>query len=68
MASTELVPLTEEEIKSLIAKSKAAKEYAHAPYSNFQVGAALLTKDGRIFTGKTFFFGCSMSCENVILS
>lgn len=53
MASTELVPLTEEEIKSLIAKSKAAKEYAHAPYSNFQVGAALLTKDGRIFTGKT---------------
>lgn len=60
MASTELAPLTEDEIKSLITKSKAAKEYAHAPYSNFQVGAALLTKDGRIFTGKIFSVDCSI--------
>ena len=50
--ASELAPLTEEEIKSLITKSKAAKEFAHAPYSKFQVGAALLSKDGRIFTGK----------------
>jgi cytidine deaminase len=54
MASSELAPLTKDEMKSLIAKSKAAKEYAHAPYSNFQVGAALLAKDGRIFTGKMY--------------
>ena len=54
MASSELAALTEDEIKSLIAKSKAAKEHAHAPYSNFQVGAALLAKDGRIFTGKIY--------------
>ena len=54
MASSELAALTEDEIKALIAKSKAAKEHAHAPYSNFQVGAALLAKDGRIFTGKIY--------------
>ena len=53
MASTELTALTDEEIKSLVAKSKAAKEYAHAPYSKFQVGAAILASDGRTFTGKS---------------
>lgn len=33
---------------------KIAKEqlkYAYAPYSNFKVGAALLTKSGKIYTG-----------------
>ena len=52
MASEELAPLTEDEIRSLIDKSKEAKEYAYAPYSRFPVGAALLAKDGRTFTGK----------------
>lgn len=37
--------------KELIAKAKQAMTYAYAPYSHFQVGAALLAKDGRVFTG-----------------
>ncbi|MBE6033015.1 MAG: cytidine deaminase [Clostridiales bacterium] len=37
--------------KELYDQAAAAKENAYAPYSNFQVGAALLAKDGRIFTG-----------------
>ncbi|MDQ6870645.1 MAG: cytidine deaminase [Gemmatimonadota bacterium] len=28
-----------------------ALDNAHAPYSNFKVGAALLTRDGRLITG-----------------
>ena len=28
-----------------------ARTFAYAPYSHFQVGAALLTKEGQIFTG-----------------
>ena len=28
-----------------------AKAASYSPYSNFQVGAALLTKDGKIYTG-----------------
>ena len=35
----------------LLEQSKVARENAYAPYSKFQVGAALLAKDGRVFTG-----------------
>lgn len=43
--------LGEEKIRELIDATLKVKSRAHAPYSNFKVGAALLTKDGRIFTG-----------------
>lgn len=35
----------------LLAAAFEVRRHAHAPYSNFAVGAALLTKSGRIFTG-----------------
>ena len=35
----------------LTAAATAARQNAVAPYSKFQVGAALLTDDGRVFTG-----------------
>ena len=35
----------------LIEKAKQAMEYAYAPYSGFQVGAALLCADGTVYTG-----------------
>lgn len=38
-------------IQQLIEAAKAARENAYVPYSNFKVGAALLTKDGEIFAG-----------------
>lgn len=37
--------------KELIIKAKQAAENAYAPYSGFTVGAALLTKDGKVYTG-----------------
>lgn len=45
------ITLTELESK-LIQRSKEAKSSAHAPYSKFRVGAALLSKSGTIFSGK----------------
>ena len=36
---------------ALLAEALAARAKAHAPYSRFQVGAALLTKGGRMFHG-----------------
>jgi cytidine deaminase len=35
----------------LILKAIEARESAYVPYSNFKVGAAVLTDDGSIFTG-----------------
>ena len=35
---------------SLLDAAEKAKEFAYAPYSNFRVGAALLAKNGQIFT------------------
>ena len=35
----------------LLALARSTREQAYAPYSNFPVGAALLTRDGRRFSG-----------------
>ncbi|KAM9445715.1 cytidine deaminase a isoform 1-T3 [Clarias gariepinus] len=45
MADTNSTP------QDLIHKSHKAKEFAYSPYSKFRVGAALLTRDGTVFTG-----------------
>jgi cytidine deaminase len=37
--------------QELIDEAKAARLKAYTPYSNFKVGAALLTRDGNIFRG-----------------
>lgn len=37
--------------KQLITKALEAQQNAYVPYSNFKVGAALLTKSGKIYTG-----------------
>lgn len=38
-------------IEQLIQEAKAAREKAYTPYSKFKVGAALLTKDGKVYGG-----------------
>ena len=43
--------LTAEERKALIDIANEARRRAYAPYSKYQVGAALRTRSGRIFTG-----------------
>jgi len=37
--------------EELIQKAKEAMENAYAPYSQFHVGAALLTKSGKVYIG-----------------
>ncbi|ALC92023.1 cytidine deaminase [Bacillus sp. FJAT-18017] len=39
------------EEKELIQEAIKAREFAYIPYSKFGVGAALLSKDGRVFRG-----------------
>ncbi len=43
--------MNEETKKKLISLALEAKKKAYAPYSRFSVGAALLCRDGEIYTG-----------------
>ncbi|XP_032405491.1 cytidine deaminase b [Xiphophorus hellerii] len=43
--------LSQEEVNELIHQSHEAKKFSYSPYSKFRVGAALKTRDGRVFTG-----------------
>lgn len=57
--------------KDLIAAARAAARNAHAPYSRFGVGAALLLADGAIVTGTNFenaSYGLSLCAETVALA
>lgn len=46
-----LVTLSSEEKQLLIRSAIRAREKSYSPYSNYRVGAALMTKEGNIFTG-----------------
>ena len=53
---------------NLIEMALEARTKAHAPYSNFQVGAALESTDGRVFTGcnvENATYGLSLCAERV---
>ena len=55
----------------LIAAARAATANAHAPYSRFGVGAALLLDDGRVVTGNNFenaSYGLTLCAETVALA
>lgn len=56
--------------KHLIEMARKAKENAYSPYSKFKVGAALLTKNGKVYTGcniENSSFGLSICAERVAI-
>ncbi len=58
------------EPQELMQLAKKAMKHAHAPYSNFKVGAAVLSKSGKVFTGcnvENSAFGLTICAERVAM-
>lgn len=56
--------------EQLITAAWSVRDHAYAPYSKFHVGAAILTKSGRIFTGcnvENLSFGLTICAERVAI-
>lgn len=45
------VPMKKTTLEKLLTRAQAVRERAYAPYSNYAVGAAIVTPSGKIFTG-----------------
>jgi len=58
-------------IKNLVTSAKNARKYSQAKYSKFQVGAAVETETGKIFTGcnvESSSYGLTICAERVALT
>ncbi len=56
--------------QQLLERARQARELAYAPYSNFKVGAAVLTATGEIFTGANIenaSLGATICAERVTI-
>ena len=69
---SDIQPITNQEQDRLIETATAALHSAYAPYSQFKVGAAVLTTTGKIYAGcnvENVSYGLSMCAErNAIAS
>lgn len=57
-------------VEKLIKAAEAARERAYSPYSHFRVGAAILTTEGRYYTGcniENASYGLTCCAERVAL-
>ena len=62
--------LDEDVRQQLLDQARRAREHAYAPYSNFKVGAAVLTASGRIFSGgnvENSSYGLTVCAERVAI-
>ena len=62
--------LTKDKETELVEAAREVRELAYAPYSNFKVGAAIRTKQGKIYTGcnvESASYGLTVCAERVAI-
>ena len=62
--------MNQEEKDKLLKAAVEGSQKAHCPYSNFRVGAAVLTKSGKVFSGgniENVSYGATVCAERVAI-
>jgi cytidine deaminase len=62
--------VNDKNLENLIEAAKTVREKAFVPYSNFKVGAAVRTRDGKIYTGcniESATYGATACAERVAI-
>ena len=62
--------MNDKKIEELIESAKKVREMAYAPFSNFKVGAAVRTKNGKIYTGcnvESASYGLTVCAERIAI-
>lgn len=62
--------MNDKQIEELIESAKKVREMAYAPFSNFKVGAAVRTKNGKIYTGcnvESASYGLTVCAERIAI-
>ncbi|MFN9968945.1 MAG: cytidine deaminase, partial [Phycisphaerae bacterium] len=50
-ADSTISDLNPEVVRELVTRARSVRENSYSPYSRFRVGAAVLSRSGRIFSG-----------------
>ncbi len=71
MAARRVVPPGAADAKRLVEAARAVRAHAHAPYSRYRVGAAVLTRGGRIHVGcnvENATYGATLCAERAAIA